>query len=88
MSAVEVLGFAAGACTTAAFAPQALQILRTRKVDDISLAMYATFVAGVVLWLAYGIALRSPAIVISNAVTLVLAGTVLALKLRLGAPTR
>ena len=84
MTAIETLGLFAGTCTTAAFAPQALLVLKTRRVGDISLGMYSLFVFGVVLWIAYGLALGSLALVLSNAVTLLLAGTVLVLKLRLG----
>jgi MtN3 and saliva related transmembrane protein len=84
MSKIEFLGVAAGCFTTGAFAPQALKILRTRRVDDISMAMYVSFVTGVVLWLVYGIAIQSVSLMLANAVTLLLAGGVLVLKIRLG----
>jgi MtN3 and saliva related transmembrane protein len=38
----------------------------------------------VALWFAYGLALGALAIVVANGVTLLLAGTVLAMKLRFG----
>lgn len=81
MANVEWIGYLAGCLTTAAFAPQALQILRTRRVEDISLAMYVSFVAGVALWVAYGVAQESIAIVVANSVTLLLAGSVLVMKI-------
>lgn len=78
----DLLGFVAGVCTTVAFLPQVLQVWRTRSVDDISLGMYSTFVFGVGLWLVYGIISAQAAIIVTNMVTLVLAGSVLAMKLR------
>lgn len=77
----EWLGVIAGCLTTASFAPQALQVIRSRKVADISLAMYVSFVAGIALWLVYGILMHSIALIVSNALTLVLAGSVLTMKL-------
>lgn len=80
--AVEILGFIAGALTTVAFVPQAIKTWRTRSTADISLAMFSLFCTGLVLWTLYGLALRSWPIVLWNGVTLLLAGTILVLKLR------
>ena len=82
--ALNVLGFVAGVLTTAAFVPQVVKIRRTRSARDISLGMYAAFTTGVVLWLAYGVALGSTPIIVANAFTLVLALAVLVMKLRYG----
>ena len=81
-SPIDLLGFAAGLLTTIAFVPQVVHSWRTRDLGGVSLRMYALFSAGVALWLAYGIALESWPIVAANAVTLALAGVVLALKIR------
>ncbi len=79
---IELIGLVAGACTTVSFLPQVLKTLRERSAAGISLGMYAAFTVGVALWLAYGLLLERPAIIIPNFVTLVLAGLVLILKLR------
>jgi MtN3 and saliva related transmembrane protein len=81
---IEWLGIAAGVLTTGAFAPQALKILQARKVADISLAMYVCFVTGVALWIGYGLAIGSTALILSNLVTLLISGSVLAMKIVLG----
>lgn len=83
MMSAEILGFIAGALTTISFVPQVVKTWRTRSTADISLGMFALFCAGLVLWTLYGIALGSWPIVIWNAITLVLAGTILIFKLRL-----
>jgi MtN3 and saliva related transmembrane protein len=46
--------------------------------------MYLIFTTGVALWLAYGVMLGSWPIIVGNAITVVLAGTVLAMKLKFG----
>ena len=81
---IETIGLAAGSLTTASFIPQVFKILRERNTAGISLVMYGAFNLGVALWLVYGIAVGSVSITISNAVTLALAGVVLAMKLRHG----
>jgi MtN3 and saliva related transmembrane protein len=79
---LDWVGYAAGVCTTLSFLPQAVRVLRTRSVEDISLAMYIVYIAGVAMWLAYGLVLNAGPIVIANAVSLVLAGSILVMKLR------
>ena len=82
MELVEILGFVAGTCTTAAFLPQVIQVWRTRSAADISLGMYCVFLLGVFLWLAYGIIVSAMSMIVANSVTLCLAGLVLLMKLR------
>ncbi len=84
MPLVECIGSLAATLTTVSFIPQVWQVWRTRHTKDISLAMYASFTLGVALWLGYGILLQAWPIIIANSITLLLAGTVLALKLRFG----
>lgn len=81
---LEWLGFAAAALTSASFIPQAVMTIRTRETHAISRSMYIMFTTGVAFWLAYGIAIDSLPMILANTVTLVLAGTILALKLRFG----
>ena len=81
MTQQDILGYCAAALTTGSFVPQALLTLRTRDVSGISLVMYSAFTAGVALWLAYGVVLREWPIVAANAVTLLLAITILTVKI-------
>jgi len=81
---VEFVGFVAAVLTTASFVPQVIKIVRERQTRGISLLMYILFTFGVGLWLAYGVLIGSAPVAIANAIALVLAGTVLVMKLRLG----
>ena len=80
----EWLGAIAATLTTLSFLPQAAKTLRTRETHAISLWMYVAFTIGLVFWFVYGVMLDSWPIIIANAVTLVLASTILVLKLRHG----
>ena len=80
----EWLGYAAAALTSASFIPQAVMTIRSRDTRGISRGMYIIFTVGVALWLAYGIALNSWPMILANVATLILAGTILVLKLRYG----
>src|SRR4051794_31252965 len=77
-----LVGMVAGCCSTLAFVPQVLKIWREGDTRAISTRMYVLRSAGFVLWLAYGLALGSPPLVVFNVVSLLLGGTVLVLKLR------
>jgi MtN3 and saliva related transmembrane protein len=81
---IEWFGYAAAILTTGSFVPQALMTIRTRNTAGISLAMYVIFTVGVGLWLAYGVHLGSWPMILANSVTLLLAATILVLKLRYG----
>jgi MtN3 and saliva related transmembrane protein len=78
---VELLGSLAALCTTISFLPQVVRTWRTRSVADISLPMYFVLCVGLVLWLVYGLCIDSVPIIVANAVTLVLAGMVLCMRI-------
>jgi MtN3 and saliva related transmembrane protein len=80
----EWLGTIAATLTTISFVPQALKAIRSRETRGISLLMYSAFTLGIGFWFAYGVALHSWPMIVSNAITFVLAATILVLKLRFG----
>jgi MtN3 and saliva related transmembrane protein len=82
---IEILVSAAAATlTTAAFVPQALHIIRHKETRAISLFMYVSFATGVALWLLFGTLIGNWPIIVSNAITLVLALAIIAMKLKFG----
>ncbi len=76
----EIISYIAGTLTTSSFLPQAIMTLKTRDTESLSLGMYATFTLGVALWLIYGLYLADNAIIYANAITLVLASSILFIK--------
>jgi len=82
MSLVPVIGYAAGTLTTLAYLPQALHSFRTRSVRDLSLTMLVTLNSGLLLWVVYGLWIRSMPLILTNVLTFVLAFPLLVMKLR------
>jgi MtN3 and saliva related transmembrane protein len=80
----DLIGAVAGTLSTIAFIPQSWRIWKTRSARDLSLPMYVIFTSGVALWFLYGLMLGAVPIIVCNGLTLLLAGTVLAMKLKFG----
>ncbi len=80
----EAVGMLAGVLTTVAFVPQVMRTWTTGSARDFSLKMLLLFVAGVGLWLAYGLLTRSAPMVLANTATLLLASYILSVKVRRG----
>jgi MtN3 and saliva related transmembrane protein len=82
MDLTLIVGLAAATLTTAAFVPQVVKTWRTRSTRDISLGMFSVLCTGVALWLLYGLLTGDLPVILANTVTLLLAGTVLILKVK------
>ena len=78
---IEFIGLIAGFLTTVAAIPQIIKSYQTKEVKDISLFMFVAVVAGVALWLIYGIFLGAISIIFWNVVALVLDSTILIQKI-------
>jgi MtN3 and saliva related transmembrane protein len=76
-----LLGLCAGTLTTVSFVPQVVKSWRRRSAADLSLAMLLAFTGGVVCWIGYGIATDAWPIIAANAVTLLLALALIAMKI-------
>jgi MtN3 and saliva related transmembrane protein len=77
----EMIGYLAATLTTASFLPQAILTIRTKDTESLSLSMYSLFTLGVFCWLIYGLYLSDKAIIFANAITLVLAASILYFKI-------
>ena len=81
MASPDLIGYVAACLTTSAFVPQAWLTWRRKRAEGVSLFMYIIMVAGVAMWLTYGVLLHAWPIVIANVVTLLLAIFILLMKL-------
>ena len=72
----------AGVCGIIGFKPQIAKIVRERDASAVSAKMYAVTTTGFVLWVTFGVLQKSWPIVVSNAIMMCLAATILVLKLR------
>ena len=77
---LEAIGSTAAFCTTLSFLPQLIRVWRRKSAEDISLSRFLRFNFGLACWLLYGIGIHSFPVIAANAVTLLLAGMILVLK--------
>ena len=68
----EFFGYFAAILTTAAFLPQLIKTLKTKKADDVSLVTLIMFISGLGSWIIYGYKISSSPILIANIITFVL----------------
>ena len=81
MAFIPYLGALAALLTTAAYIPQAYRTIKTRSTSSLSLPTYLLLLSGTVLWTAYAVYTDNLPVLVANAVTAVLSGIILWLKL-------
>ena len=77
-----IIGIMAGLLCTISFIPQVIKIFKTKNTRDLSLVTFYTLSLGVFLWLIYGILIKEPPIIGSNAVILILSLLIVVMKIR------
>jgi MtN3 and saliva related transmembrane protein len=82
MKIADYIGYIAATLTTVAFLPQVLQVWKTKSTQDLALPTLLSFIAGLGMWLIYGILTHSPPVIIANTVTLLLNLVILHFKLK------
>ena len=82
MSAIQLLGLAAGTITSITFLPQVIQIWKTKSAKDLSMPMLLLLISGTTMWLAYGLLIKDAAIIYTNSMVLVLSMVMLFFKLK------
>lgn len=80
--AANIAGTAAALCSITSFAPQMIKIWKARDASSVSLKTYSLTVTCFVLWTVYGVLTTAWPSVLSNAIALVMASGVLAMKWR------
>lgn len=82
MSALQLLGLAAGTITSITFLPQVIQIWKTKSAKDISMFMLMLLILGVSMWLTYGILVMDAAIIYTNSMVLIMSLVMLYFKVK------
>ena len=77
-----MVGNIAAMLTTISFLPQAIQVIKTKNTEGISLGMYTMFVLGVFLWAIYGYINKDMPVLLANAITFMLASIILFYKIK------
>ena len=82
MSLVLFFGYIAGFLTTVSLVPQVTKMWKTKSADDFSLAMLLIWCTGIACWVTYGILIVAELIIFWNLGTLLLAGSILVMKIK------
>lgn len=82
-----LIGAAAAFCTTVSYIPQLKKIWSTGDTGDLSLKMLLLLVAGLGLWIIYGLIKADFVIIAANAISLAMLGCIIYFKLHESDPT-
>lgn len=80
---IEAIGLLAGLLGIVAWVPQIREVWVNQRHEGISLSTFSVVTVALVLWLIYGVLIRSMAMIVANVFTLVVILTVLIGVLRL-----
>lgn len=80
----ELLGFIAGALISVGFIPQVWRLFKLKSAREISLPFTLLFLTGLACWLAYGILMSLPPVILWNAIAAAMMCAMLYAKLKYG----
>ena len=78
----EIVGLAAGICTSTSLLPQLFKLIKHKKAEDISLFYLIILFIGLGLWIWYGVLREDFPIILTNGFSLVINGIVIVLGIR------
>jgi len=84
MTEINLLGYIAGALVVLSLLPQTIKSWKTKSTKDISLARYVIYIIGLILWIIYAILIHNGPVAITNGIGLILAVSILSLKIKYG----
>ena len=82
MEDYKIVGYAASAITVLTFLPQVIKTWKEKSAKDISLMMFLIAIANEILWIAYGVMVKDEISIATNILMMVMASTMVYLKLR------
>ena len=82
MTGIQILGMLAGTITSITFLPQVVKVWKTKSAKDLSMLMLLLLMAGVSLWLVYGLVIADAAIIYTNSMVLLMTLILLYFKLK------
>ena len=79
---IELIGYVSGGLITVALLPQVFKAWRTKSTKDISIPWMLLYLSGLALCIVYGFGISSVPIILTTALELLMAASLLVLKLR------
>ena len=84
MTGEDILGFGAGALVTFSLVPQIIRVFTLKSAREISILFTGLMLAGVLMWLGYGVFKSLFPVILWNAIGAFLVSMLLYAKLRYG----
>ena len=78
----EIVGLAAGICTSISLIPQLIKLIKNKKAEDISLFYLVVLFIGLGMWIWYGVLRKDIPILVTNGFSLVINGIVIVLGIK------
>ena len=72
MESIQILGLAAGICTSSSVVPQLAKTIKEKKASDVSWIMFIVLIVGNSLWIYYGFSKSDIPILSTNMFSLML----------------
>jgi len=82
MNTMALTGLAASILTAVCMLPQLIKIIREKRAEEISYLMLFTLLAGLALWIVYGILKNDLFIITSNGFSFLINSSVLILSIK------
>jgi MtN3 and saliva related transmembrane protein len=80
----EIIGFMAGILVASSLIPQTIKSWKAKSTSDISISWMLINLSGQTLWIIYGFMISSISLIVMSTITLVLAISLLILKIKHG----
>lgn len=69
---VQVVGIISSVLTAVSMVPQLIKVIKDKDAENVSLLMLSVLLAGLGMWIWYGILIKDPIIVASNSFSVLL----------------
>ena len=82
MNITQIVGIAAGVLTAISMLPQLIKMVKEKKAEDVSITMLLVLMAGLAMWIAYGILRQDWPIIVTNSFSLLVSITTATLRVK------
>lgn len=81
MTSADIVGYAATVVGTSMMLPQLVRSYRTKHMRDVAWGMITLFLINCLLWLAYGLMIGAPPMIVANSVGFLISLALLGMKI-------
>ena len=79
---VQLVGIISSVLTAVSMLPQLIKVIKEKDAENVSLVMLTVLLAGLGMWIYYGVLIQDPIIIVSNSFSVLLNMVLLVCALR------